>query len=269
MGAKIVDRPRALGEAEYAELIRRVREVAARTIPPGASVLVVSKGDDALLGLGGYQAGHFPQDSTGGYSGYYPADSKDAIDRLETLRRGGAEYLVFPDTARWWLDQYPAFATHLSSRYVRLADEPACVVFSLTASAAGDAQRALDLSAARHDQRLRQLRELLQSLLPEDATIAVVTHGDHSLLELGFPAQDLPLAANGVGSSMADVGALTGRLREIASAGSDYLIVPYPAPGSPAEHDEIATRLEGECELVARQAHLGLIFSLDALKEDR
>jgi hypothetical protein len=40
-----------LGEAEYAELVERIHAAVAASVPPGASVLVLSKGDAALLAM--------------------------------------------------------------------------------------------------------------------------------------------------------------------------------------------------------------------------
>src|SRR6185295_3885890 len=45
-----------LGEAEYAELVGRIHSTVAGSVPPGASVLVVSKGDAALLAMPGLNA---------------------------------------------------------------------------------------------------------------------------------------------------------------------------------------------------------------------
>ena len=95
-----------LGEAEYADLVGRVQEAVVAHLPPGSSLLVVNKGDTALLEIPGMKALHFPQDSTGGYAGHHPLDSASATAELERLRRGGADYLVIPVTARWWLDFY-------------------------------------------------------------------------------------------------------------------------------------------------------------------
>ena len=44
----------------------------------------------------------------GTYAGHHPADSAEAIAHLEALRAKGAEYIVFPQTALWWLDYYDA-----------------------------------------------------------------------------------------------------------------------------------------------------------------
>jgi GT2 family glycosyltransferase len=117
----------------YRRLVEQVQAEVAERIPAGASVLVVSRGDRELVDLDGREGGHFPQDATGGYLGHHPRDSDEAIARLEEMRDGGAEYLVLPSSASWWLDHYSAFAEHLR-RYP--ADELAtCRIFSLRSTA--------------------------------------------------------------------------------------------------------------------------------------
>jgi hypothetical protein len=89
---------RRLGATEYAELVGRVRETVAATVPPGSSLLVVSKGDSALLEQPGMRAAHFPQAEGGAYAGHHPHDGVEARDQLEALRprAGGSS-----STASW------------------------------------------------------------------------------------------------------------------------------------------------------------------------
>jgi glycosyltransferase involved in cell wall biosynthesis len=62
----------------------------------------------------------------------YPADSFEAIVRLEELRTRGGEYLLFPNTAFWWFDHYPGFKQHLEGRYRLTAHyEDTCLIFDL------------------------------------------------------------------------------------------------------------------------------------------
>ncbi len=115
-------------------LFRPVQFEIQRSIPGDATVLVVSKGDDALLRLDGRTAWHFPRSENGDYAGCDPADSADAISRLESLRALGAEFLVLPRTQFWWLQHYGEFKTHLESNY-RLAArrDNTCLIFDLRA----------------------------------------------------------------------------------------------------------------------------------------
>jgi hypothetical protein len=116
----------------YGQQVRRIRRLAAETLPAGATVLVAGKGDEGLLKLDGLRAWHFPQTLDGVYSGSNPASSLAAIAQLEALRLKGADFLLLPSTAYWWLDHYTAFKDHLRGRYrevVRQADT--CLIVDL------------------------------------------------------------------------------------------------------------------------------------------
>jgi GT2 family glycosyltransferase len=117
------------GRLGYPELVERIREQAEQAVPEGATVLVVSRGDRELLRLGRRRARHFPQAPNGGYLGHHPSDDEQAIAMLEEQRRRGADYLVMPATAGWWLEHYNGFADHLS-RYSG-ADYDVCTVYRL------------------------------------------------------------------------------------------------------------------------------------------
>nr|MBA2294142.1 glycosyltransferase [Actinomycetota bacterium] len=108
-------RPSAAWDAAVADLRRLVVE----SLPADAVVLVVSRGDEALLHLGGRTGWHFPRNGAGEYAGHHPATSADAIAELERLRLEGATHLVFPSTELWWLDHYEELRGHLESRRVR------------------------------------------------------------------------------------------------------------------------------------------------------
>jgi glycosyltransferase involved in cell wall biosynthesis len=122
----------------YQRLVRQVREIVNAVVPDRAIVAVVSKGDEDLLELEGERKGwHFPQNEDGVYVGYHPADSAKAISHLEELREKGARFLLFPGTALWWLKHYEGFHDHLDSRYRRVWDEEACMIYELTPGDAG------------------------------------------------------------------------------------------------------------------------------------
>ena len=124
---------------DYFRSVRAVREAVREVLPRDATVIVVSKGDDALLDLYGRRAWHFPQAPDGGYAGYYLPDGGGLIAHLEVLRARGAEYLLFPRTSLWWLESYPKFAQHLHRHYPLVLDSPGeCAVFALQRYSAGD-----------------------------------------------------------------------------------------------------------------------------------
>jgi hypothetical protein len=112
----------------YQQLVRHVREVVRRTLPPDATVLVVSKGDDDLLKLEGRRGWHFPPAEDGDK----PADSAAAIARLEALRAKGGQFLLLPETSFWWLDHYREFKRHLDGRYRRTHGDPRCIIYELS-----------------------------------------------------------------------------------------------------------------------------------------
>jgi hypothetical protein len=114
----------------YRYLVERIRAAVAESVPAGASVLVVSRGDRDLVRLPERRAGHFPQAAGGAYLGHHPGDSAEAVAQLEALRSGGAQYLVVPSTAYWWLEHYEDFATHLRERYP-VAELGVCSVYEL------------------------------------------------------------------------------------------------------------------------------------------
>jgi Anp1 len=117
---------------KYTRLVSRIKAVVQQAVPSGSTVLVISKGDDALTALDGMKGLHFPSGEDGAYPGYYPADSVAAIDALERQRGRGAQFLAIPVTALWWLDHYQALADHIQRRYPRIADDrDTCVIFDL------------------------------------------------------------------------------------------------------------------------------------------
>jgi acyl carrier protein len=116
------------GEDDYAAA---VRALVVGAVPTGAVVLVVSRGDDALLELDGRTGRHFPRGEDGAHAGYNPADGADAIAQLEAQRSQGATHLVFPATELWWLDEYAGLHDHLESLDGVVGRDEAGAVYSL------------------------------------------------------------------------------------------------------------------------------------------
>jgi hypothetical protein len=119
-------------DVAYQNLIRHIRDAVRSTVPSAATVLVVSTGDDDLLTFDGRKGQHFPQDKDGTYDGN-PADSKEAITRLEALRVKGGQYLLFPKPAFWWLEHYKEFKQHLDGFYTRVYSDEYCIIYQLSA----------------------------------------------------------------------------------------------------------------------------------------
>jgi GT2 family glycosyltransferase len=116
----------------YRLMVEQLRAAVTEAVPLGARVLMVGRGDRGLLEIEGLECQHFPQDPSGGYAGYHPRDGGEAVSQLESLREGGAEYLVFPATSSWWLERYEELAEYLSD--CERSEDSACTIFRLTAS---------------------------------------------------------------------------------------------------------------------------------------
>jgi hypothetical protein len=253
-----------LGEAEYAELVGRVHSTVAESIPPGATVLVVSKGDAALLSIPGLDTAHFPQDQAGEYAGHHPRDSAAAIAELESLRRLGAEYLVIPATARWWLDFYEGFATHLANHAEIVADLPeACLIYGLGRLG----EEAVGLPAiTKPTASADQLRDYLERLISTDSSVVLLDATEGAAAALA-PLRALPLAPDHVGAEGGED--LLAALRRRAEAGADYLVVPRTADEWLDSQAGAATELEAACRKIADQRHLCRVFELMGLREGR
>ena len=117
---------------EYRQLVLRLRRILAESLAPRTTVLVVSRGDDELLQVTARRVWHFPRAENGAYAGHYPSDSGAAIRELEHWRSKGADYLVFPATAFWWLEFYETFRIHLEKHYTRtVLESKTCLVFDI------------------------------------------------------------------------------------------------------------------------------------------
>lgn len=243
---------------EYDSLIDKLRESANAIIPRNATVLVVSRGDDELLRIGPRRALHFPQDEFGRYAGYHPEDSDAAIATLEDMRARGAEYLLLPSTAFWWLDYYEGLRDHLERNYPALISADDCMIFELAPSGIQTAEPDADtsgVSAATSSRRLAgPLDELLRALLPDDARIAVVAGSDG----------DLPSFGNCSAVAPRDGGAgLTGLLAQAHAAGAEFLVIPATTSDRVYAGREPAD-VPAAWRLVTRQRHLCDIYERQA-----
>jgi hypothetical protein len=140
-------RPNGRPDEHYGALVERIRTSVAARLPADATVAVVSRGDDALLELGPAAAWHFPQSPDGGWAGHYPADSAAAVAQLEAVRLAGAEYLLLPEPALWWLDHYAGLGDYLRSQAEEVARTPDLLLYRLAGSQNGHAGQ----PATRHE----------------------------------------------------------------------------------------------------------------------
>ena len=110
---------RAAPEPGYEAMIAADPRDRGRALPPAATVLVVSKGDDELLDLERRARAPLPAADDGPWAGHHPADSEEAVAALEAMRERGGEFIVFPRTGMWWLEHYGGLNEHLEERLRR------------------------------------------------------------------------------------------------------------------------------------------------------
>lgn len=250
-----------LGEAEYRELVARIQAAVSAHVPPGSSLLLVSKGDASLLEQPGRTALHFPQDGSGGYAGHHPRDGAAATAELEQRRRAGAEYLVLPATARWWLQYYDDFALHLASHGEIVADLPdTCTIYSLgprLASAPGAP------AIARPQASAEQIRDYLESLVTVGQRLVVLETVDGLVGTLASLRPAHLRAGEGDGGADRTLA----ELRLLADDGADYLVVPRSSDEWLDSRPDLCAEIESNCRKIAEQRHLCRVFDLDGLKE--
>lgn len=118
--------------ARYRHMIWRIRDIVREVLPSNATVSVISKGDEELRRLHGREAWHFPRDPDGRYTGYHPAGGVASVFQLEGQRAIGAEFLLIPSTALWWLDHYTEFRSHLELHYLEVfRQDDVCRIYDL------------------------------------------------------------------------------------------------------------------------------------------
>jgi hypothetical protein len=256
----------------YSQLVRQIREVVNDVVPAAATVAVVSKGDEELLKLGdGRKGWHFPQDEHGAYAGYHPADSSQAIAHLEELRAKGAQFLLFPGTALWWLEHYAEFREHLDTQYrVIVSREDTCLVFALRGTEKDGSQLINKGERLRNGQLVRQIQEVVRSILPLDATVVVVGEGDEELLKLGdgrkgwhFPQDEHGAYA---GYHPADSSQAIAHLEELRAKGAQFLLFPETSFWWLEHYAEFREHLDTQYRVIVRQRHVCRIYQLSELE---
>jgi hypothetical protein len=176
-------------QRRYRDQVERVRAQVRATVPEGSRVLVVSRGDEALLRLERREGRHFPQSPSGLYAGHYPADGREAVAHLAELRAAGAEFLAIPAEAVWWLDHYPELRVALETEGELLANDPeAARIYALSRDL-----ESTPLPAALEAARIAPpVESLLRALLPHRAGIVLVGLGSEEIELDGRPCWRLP-----------------------------------------------------------------------------
>src|SRR5437879_4177145 len=60
-----------------------------------------------------------------------PENDSMAINELERMRQGGAQFAVFISSTFWWLDHYKQFQQHLRSHYSCVRENEQVIAFDL------------------------------------------------------------------------------------------------------------------------------------------
>lgn len=249
---------RPVSPSDYQQLVPRIREAVRNVVPPGATALVVSRGDEELVKLAGINAWHFMREPDGRYMGYHPADSDQAISHLEELRAEGADYLVVPSTAFWWLEHYDTFFRHLD-RYALLHQDYDCLVFHLVEGAAskvGVSEPGAEFNMDPHHQR-EAIAHLVASLLPSGLPAAFLSADADPVAPAGCRAWRPTKEA------LADKRVADAALREMAEGGIEYVVIPQSSTRQTWIR-QLAETLAREHRLVMRQKYVGEIFELAA-----
>ena len=247
-----------LSPVEYEHLVSGIREVVHRTLPLNATVLVVSRGDDELLQLGPRQALHFPQDEDGRYAGYYPSDSEAAIAMVESLREAkGAEYLLLPATAYWWLEYYDGFKRHLEQRYQVVESNEHCWIVHLAERTEVDGKTTFKADMPRQFDLANPTREVLEGLLPAGARIAFLSVGaEHPGGFDGLKAWRPPKEAE------TDRTAAIESLNALVESGIQFVVVPRAAFDWLDDQPDLLECLRARHRFVTRQERLCEIYEM-------
>jgi glycosyltransferase involved in cell wall biosynthesis len=142
---------RLFGGPKYSNELAAISVVGLADAPPGVNVDPIRSGHVHLMAVpnpvpapnrfgqttiswntGDGSEGQIFLSKGGVHNGSCPRDSDEAISHLEAIRARGAQYLLFPATAFWWLDYYQQFREYLEARYpVVMRDERTCTIFDL------------------------------------------------------------------------------------------------------------------------------------------
>ena len=205
-----------------------------------------------------------------------PRPARTPIAHLEELRDAGAEFLAFPATALWWMDYYTGLARHLEDRYETRMRTETWVVFDLRDGRAAERPAAASsevttekketgMAPAAYSDLIRRLRDTIETELPAESTVLVVSRGDDDLLDLNgrqawhFPRDDegLYLGYHPGGDDDA-----IAHLEELRAKGGEYLVFPSAAFWWLDHYAGFAAHLQSRYATVAYEPDVCIVFEL-------
>jgi glycosyltransferase involved in cell wall biosynthesis len=113
----------------WQETQESIAQIMQQHVPKKARVLIVDKWDPTLFHLSRRKGWNFPERSL--MPEGYPANDEKAVAHLNQLRKRGANFLVFPHAAFWWLDYYRAFRQHLETEHACIWKDERCVIYEI------------------------------------------------------------------------------------------------------------------------------------------
>ena len=124
-------RTRGRPDDGYLAMVADVRREVIDVVPPGATVLVASKGDEELFDVPGRTMLHFPSDDGRTYAGWYPESTDDVMAQVERADGAGRELRRVPRHGVWWFDFYEGLEYRFATFFDEVGDGESCRIFAV------------------------------------------------------------------------------------------------------------------------------------------
>jgi hypothetical protein len=123
----------------FHKVMTSLRAVVTNKVPHDATLAVITGREEWLLELGNRVVWRVPDpDDTATATG--KTRGEVAVEDLEELRSRGAQFLVIPSRALWWLEHYSELKEYLDRQYhAVIFDTSTCAIYALEPPSAGEA----------------------------------------------------------------------------------------------------------------------------------
>jgi hypothetical protein len=132
--------------------------------------------------------------------------------------------------------------------------------------------RAAPMGDAEYRRVVTRIRTLVRTVVPVGSTVAVVTRGDHALVDLdGREGWHLPRCEDGryAGHHPENSEAAIGHLEDLRSRGARFLLVPVTARWWLEYYEGFRRHLEERYRLLVNRDDACVIFALDSQEDER